>query len=250
MSIPAPPSSRVLSPAGSGRPAPPIPSGDAAAAPGAVVSPNRADLLVPCPARYSAAWIPADDAERPWDPTPVAVRWLLEQAEHQRLKPVLLRGRPMTGRLPPALRYLERRAARELRRPAPGRAVLVYLPDLATAARAFRAALGGAVVVVEAPDLPLATWAAETGALNLVSGSIEAALPEATADGLRRMLGSADGGWLAPEEAGLALQESDVTLSADAVTGYLLAHGCGARTVRQLVAPAREPCSRSAPVGR
>ena len=241
MSIPASPSLRVPSATEAGRPAPSVRPGGGAT-PITALPPDGTDALPPCWARYRAAWIPACDAARPWDPTPEAVRWLLEQAEQLRLKPVLLRGRPTEGRIPPALRYLERRASRELRRPAPGRAVMAYLPDVSTAARAFRGAEGGAVVVVEAPGLSLAAWAAEAGALNLLSGRTEAALPPATADGLRSLLGSVDGGPLTRAQEGAACaaaRESDAALSADAVTGYLLVHGCGARAVRQLVGAAR-----------
>ncbi|WP_297344219.1 hypothetical protein [Amnibacterium sp.] len=194
-------------------------------------------------APYSAAWIPADDAARPWDPTPAAVRWLLEQAEQRHLKSVLLCDRPMEGRLPPALRYLRQRAAGEMRRPAPGRAVLVYLPTLATAARAFRAAHGGAVAVVEAPELRLAAWAAEAKAVNLLAGGTQPALPPESVDGLRRLLRSVGEGWLTPSEADVAraaLRDARAPLPADDIAGYLLAHGCGARTVRQVVKLARD----------
>jgi hypothetical protein len=129
-----------------------------------------------------------------------------------------------------------------MRRPAPGRAVLVYLPSLATAARAFRVAEGGAVAVVEAPELQLSAWAAEAEAVNLLCGSAQPALPPETVDGLQRLLGSVDDGWLTPSQEDAArtvLQEARARLSADDIAGYLLAHGCGARTVRQVVKLAR-----------
>jgi hypothetical protein len=202
-----------------------------------------ADPLAQPPAPYSAAWIPANDAARPWDPTPAAVRWLLEQAERLQLKSVLLCDRPMTGRLPPALRYLRQRAAWEMRRPATGRAVLVYLPSLATAARAFRVAEGGAVAVVEAPELQLAAWAAEAKAVNLLAGGAQPALPPETVEPLHRLLDSVDDGWLTSSQEDAArtvLKAARAPLSADDVAGYLLAHGCGARTVRQVVKLARD----------
>jgi hypothetical protein len=161
---------------------------------------------------------------------------------------VLLCDEPLTGTLPPALRYLRQRAVREARRPAGGRAVLAYTPKLITAARAFRAARGGAVVVIEAADLPLSGWAAEARAVSLLTGRTQPPLPPPAVLDLQRLLRSVDDGWLSPHQAEAiraALHAAATSLTTDDIVGYLLAHGRGARAVRQVRELAREPRART-----
>jgi hypothetical protein len=192
----------------------------------------------PISAPYRAAWVPFDDPARPWDPTPPVARWLVEQAEQRHLKLTLVTDLPLEGLLPPALRYVREWERQTGTRPAAGRAVLAYLPTLATAARAFRIGYGGAVAVVEGAELPLTGWAAEVGALNLLTGAPEPALPSDTIRCLQRLLPLLHGGPLTPQQADAAITilcGTRTDLSAHHVAGYLLAHSCSPRTARRLL---------------
>lgn len=188
---------------------------------------------------YLAAWVPADDPARPWDPTPAPARWLLQQAERLNLKLTLVSDTPLSGALPPALRYFQLRAEVGSRRPATGRAVLAYLPSLRTAARAVRLADGGAVAVVEGPAVLLSGWAAAARALNLLTGRRQGALPAAISACFRDLVQSLDDGSPASDrtEAVLAaLREgAGAGLSADYLAGCLLAYGWGPRDIRRLL---------------
>jgi hypothetical protein len=190
---------------------------------------------------YRAAWVPADDPRRAWDPTPDAVRWILQQADLLQLKPVLLSDPRLTGALTPALSYLDLRARHDRWSRVTGRAVLVMLPTLGMAARALRAAHGGAVAIIEAAEVPLAGWAAETRALNLVTGRPQEALARETLRDLGRLRRCGDGEWLTPAQADAAravLQGMATPADPGQLAGYLLAHGRSTRSIRQLLKPA------------
>lgn len=248
-------------PRGSADPLPAVSTGGPNA--GSVLAPPSSVLLAPpgddegFPSHhlpYLAAWVAADDPARPWDPTPAAVRWLLQRAERLNLKLALVSDGPLTGPLPPALRYFQLRADLGSRRPAAGRAVLAYLPSLKTAARAFRLAGGGAVAVIEGPALPLTGWAAEARAIDLLTSRHQGPIPTETSARLRQLLQSLDDAAQGSDRAEAVLAALRVGgragLTADDIAGCLLAYGCSPRGIRRLLKLAPQASAAGSRAGR
>lgn len=199
-------------------------------------TPTDAGPRVDCGASYRAAWVPFDDPARPWDPTTAATRWLVQQARQLNLRLRLVTNRPLAGSLPPALQYVNECERQTKSWTGARQAVLAYLPSSATAARAFRLAYRGAVVVVEGPQLPLTGWAAEVGALNLLTGRGQPELSSDVTACLQALLHLLDTDEVSSPQTDAVvadLRDMGTRLPTGYLAGCLLAHGSGPKTVRR-----------------
>lgn len=127
---------------------------------------------------YSAAWVPDDDPNRPWDEAAaLAVDWVLGEARRLGAAPLLVTPTKQqwdAGAGPIQRFALEYDAATpRSSRPSPGAGpVLVYVPDYRTFDFAARCARGASLAVVESIGTPLSGWAVEARAINLLTGEV------------------------------------------------------------------------------
>jgi hypothetical protein len=124
----------------------------------------------------SAAWVPDDDPERPWDEAAdLAVGWLLQEARRRGQQPLLVT--PTQQQWSSGADAI-RRMAQQYDATTPrsrgshggNRPVLAYVPYYDEMHLALNNARGSAIAVVETVSCPLIGWAVEAGAINLLTG--------------------------------------------------------------------------------
>lgn len=123
----------------------------------------------------AAAWVPDDDPARPWDEAAdLAADWIWERSEAEGVEPLLATNTFQNARGIESLEGIVR-AGGQATPQGKGRfdhgPVLAYVPDERTLKLALNLARGYSLAVVETARFPLAEWAADTGAINLLDGS-------------------------------------------------------------------------------
>jgi len=140
---------------------------------------------------YSVAWVPDDDAQRDWNVAAfLAIDWIEAEAVKQGTYAVLVTNTfdgpvltyAFSGRIlhSPLSRYTRGRThftPRSGRHAARGVAVLSFLPTRRALDFAIGLAQGSSLCVVESSAEPVAGWAADVGAINLVTGVATQDLP-------------------------------------------------------------------------
>jgi len=140
---------------------------------------------------YRAAWVPDDDVQRDWnDAACLAIDWIEAEAVKQGTHAVLVTstfGGPIltyafSGRIlnSPLSRYVRGRThftPRSGRHVPRGVAVLSFVPTRRALDFAIELAQGSSLCVVESATEPVAGWAADVGAINLLAGFATAQHP-------------------------------------------------------------------------
>ena len=217
------------------------------------------------PRPRAVAWIPGarvGDSPRVTDPEPrdelagLAVEWLNETRTRADGPPVLVTDLAGLADSVPAIADFGRRYGRVTPRSPYGAVrgpVLAYVPSEADLELAQRLAWDRPLCVVETHAHPLAAWAGEIGAVNLLDRSAARhtfATPVARAlEGIKLLGGN--NSWAGPyerEHARHRLAELPVAeLDPDAFCGWMLARGLsarGARRLHQLVEEVRNEAGR------
>lgn len=185
---------------------------------------------------YTAAWVPEDEL-RSWDDAAhPAIEWVLQQAEQQKRRPILVtptqhQWNAGTRRITwfannlPATTPRSKQAS-SFRRPA-----LAFVPDYETMELAMRYANGSSLAVIETRTSPLIGWAMEMKALDLVTSEVTPdTRSEYERDELERLHFYGNNGWSSGfgKDQGTRIlrdliRESDTTPAV--ILGYMLAKG-------------------------
>lgn len=119
---------------------------------------------------YRAAWVPDDDPVRPWDEAAaLVINWVDAQAEELGSKPILVTNAhidPPVHGFSWGSDWFSRLSGGTAR----NRAVMSYVPGIEDFEYALDIARSAAVGVVETVSFRVGGWAAEVGALNLLTG--------------------------------------------------------------------------------
>jgi hypothetical protein len=124
----------------------------------------------------TAAWVPDDDPERPWnDAADLAAEWIVAESKRRGVEPLLVTPTQSQWRMGPEIvrvfaNRFEATTPRSARARFGHRPVLAYVPDYDTFHLAAGYARDSALAVVEADSDPVVGWAMEVGALNLITG--------------------------------------------------------------------------------
>ncbi|GAB3540292.1 hypothetical protein GCM10027403_29850 [Arthrobacter tecti] len=126
----------------------------------------------------AAAWVPDDDPERPWDEAAeLATDWIRERSEAEGVKVLLVTNTFQNARGIESLEQIAReggQATPQGKERFERGPVLAYVPDERTLKLALNLARGYSLAVVETVSFPLAEWASDSGAINLLDGSTNA----------------------------------------------------------------------------
>ncbi len=155
---------------------------------------------------YRAAWVPDDDVQRDWnDAACLAIDWIEAEAVKQGTHAVLVTstfGGPIltyafSGRIlnSPLSRYVRGRThftPRSGRHVPRGVAVLSFVPTRRALDFAIELAQGSSLCVVESATEPVAGWAADVGAINLLAGFATAQHPPTFLEHLDRLASNGD----------------------------------------------------------
>lgn len=123
----------------------------------------------------SAAWVPDDDAERPWSEAgALAAEWLWQRCEVEGRKPLLVTNSRQSHVLPEFADIVQEggHATPRSKDTFERGPVVAYVPDAKSLAFATGLARGSSLVVVEGSQLSLREWAAGVGATNLLDRAV------------------------------------------------------------------------------
>jgi len=198
------------------------------------------------------AWAP-DEEERDWSVAAgLAAAWVDQRCAAEGAAGVLVTN-SLDHLGVPELDAFERRHTRTSRRASRDRVgrgagpVLSYVPGIDELAFAMRLARGSSLAVVETPSFPLGGWAAQLGALDLVTGEKTPSLPDAINDAVEKLKFVGNNGFgdqygkrrataLVADLAGRGLLDGDL------LVGAVLAAGVsenGAKNLAKLIEKAR-----------
>ena len=185
---------------------------------------------------YVAAWVPENDP-RSWDDAAKpAVEWVLQEAERQKRKPLLVTAtqhqwdagtRSITW-------FAQKFAAttpRSKQLSSFHGPVLAFVPDYETMNLAAHYAKGSSLAVVESDPHPLVGWAMEVKALNLLTGEVT---PDPRTEDQRNELDRihfyGNNGWASGfgrDQATRVLRDllKSGDIKSEIVLGYMLAKG-------------------------
>ncbi|MET9829438.1 hypothetical protein ABZ078_09025 [Streptomyces sp. NPDC006385] len=195
---------------------------------------------------YTAAWVPDDDPERSWDEAAeLAVDWVLQEAQRQGAKPLLVTPTQQQWTSGPnRITWFARtysavtpRSSRPARDRGP---VLAYVPDYELMHLAAGYARGSSLAVVESAMHPLVGWAMAAGAVNLLTGKTTAdTLSEAQRTALDRVHFYGNNGWtrgFGRDQATRILRDLSgrETAARDIILGYMVAKGHNGKAVDRL----------------
>jgi len=196
---------------------------------------------------YTAAWVPDDDPERPWDDAAdLAFDWVLKRARENRLEPLLVsptQGQWHSGA--DAVREMAQRydaVTPRSNRPhgSMKRAVLAYVPGYDCMDLAAMYARDGVLAVVESVSHPLLGWAVEVKATNLVTGQVTPDTRDVDlVKDLDRVSWHGNNGWTAGFGKNMATrvlsdQASRRSLDPAIVLGYMVARGHHGKAIERL----------------
>lgn len=141
----------------------------------------------------TAAWVPDDDPERPWDEAAeLAADWIWQRSEIEGEPPLLVTNTLQNAR---GIAVLEEIVRSRGQATPQGKErfnlgpVLAYVPTERTLELALNLARGYSLAVVETESFPLSEWAAAVGAINLLDGSTSTStLDTDVADALDRAI--------------------------------------------------------------
>ncbi|QUF07159.1 hypothetical protein KCV87_14620 [Actinosynnema pretiosum subsp. pretiosum] len=195
---------------------------------------------------YRAAWVPDDDSGLTFDELEApAVEWIEQMSAEAGVAPILVVNAVQSAAGPGIVAEFGRRygytTPRTKDHPASGVPVLAFRPTLEAFDYAQQLARGSALCVIEGMSFPLAMWAAEVGAINLLNP--DAPVPvldpklEEDLDSIHFFGGN--NGWSGPHERDHARQflqtwRDQGELDADLICGYMQAKGVHARGIKRL----------------
>ncbi len=197
----------------------------------------------------AAAWVPDDDAQRPWEEAAdLAAEWIWERSDEEGAEPLLVTNTFQNGR---GIRSLSEIAGRGGHATPQGKErynagpVLAYVPDARTLNFALGLAHGYSLAVVESTRFPLAEWAAGADAINLIDGrASQSSIPDDVRKDLdRAVFFGGNNGWSGSHEKqharSLLVQHiREGRLRADAAASYVMSQGVsdkGSRRLRDLL---------------
>ena len=195
---------------------------------------------------YRAAWVPDDDSELSYDEMEApAVEWIKQASVEAGVAPILVVNAVNSAAGPGIIADFGRQygftTPKTKDRPGSGVPVLASRPTLEAFDYARDLARGSALCVIEGMSFPLAMWAAEVGAVNLLDP--DAAVP-ALAPELKKDLDSihffgGNVGWSGSHERDhardfLRTWRDLGKLDADLICGYMQAKGTDARGIKSL----------------
>lgn len=189
----------------------------------------------------AVAWVPDDDPTRPWDEAAdPAARWTHAQCVESGATGVLVTN--SLGHLSvPILEEFANRHRRTSPRGSSSRVgtgvgpVLSYVPEPKSLAFAMSLARQSALCVVEGSLFPLAGWAAQLGAVNLITGDVTPPLEPAMVelvDHLKFIGNNGFGDDYGKRDARRTLAGTEV--DTDVLFGALLAAGIRPNGIRNL----------------
>ncbi|MFC4902769.1 hypothetical protein [Kocuria oceani] len=196
-----------------------------------------------------AAWVPDDNPKRPWDEAAdLAANWIWQRSEVKSVAPLLVTNTFQNGTGIGALDDIVHHGGhatpqgKERFDPGP---VLAYAPTEKTLNFALDLARGHSLVVVETARFPIAEWAAEAAAINLLDGSTtSSSLPDDIRSDLdHAVFFGGNNGWTGPHEkqharTHLADHVRTGRLAPQHAASYVMAQGVsdkGARRLRELL---------------
>lgn len=197
----------------------------------------------------AAAWIPDDDAERPWeDAADRGADWIWMRSEIEGVAPILVTN---TFQNAVGIGSLEEIARKGGHATPQGRGrfdrgpVLAFVPDERAMRLALDLARGYSLAVVEGSLVPLSEWAASAEAINLLDGSTSTStLPDdVQADLDHAVFLGGNNGWTGPHEKQhardhLVRHVRAGRLTPEQAASYVMAKGVsdkGARRLRSLL---------------
>ena len=154
----------------------------------------------------TAAWVPDDDPERPWDEAAdLAAERIWERSEIEGAKPLLVTNTFQNARGIDSLEEIAQAGGQATplgKKRFERGPVLAYVPDERTLKLALNLARGYSLAVVETVSFPLAEWAASAGAINLLDGSTTASSlsDDVKLDLDRAVFFGGNNGWTGPHE--------------------------------------------------
>lgn len=123
----------------------------------------------------TAAWVPDDHPERPWDEAAdLAADWIWGRSEVEGVTPLLVTNTFQNARGIASLEEIARQggqATPQGKQRFERGPVLAYVPDERTLRFALDLARGYSLAIVESVSFPIAEWAAGAGAINLLDGT-------------------------------------------------------------------------------
>lgn len=197
----------------------------------------------------AAAWVPDDDPERPWDEAAdLAAAWIWERSETEGSQPMLVTNTFQNGygiaSLDEIARVGGQATPRSRGRFEPG-PVLAYVPMEKTLDLALSLTRGSSLVIVETTSFPVSEWAAATGALDLIHGSVSlSTIPNDVREDLdHAIFVGGNNGWSGPHEKKhartfMSAHIASGRLDADAAAAYAMAKNVsdrGAKRLRALI---------------
>ena len=188
----------------------------------------------------AAAWVPDDDAERPWeDAADLGADWIWKRSEIEGVEPILVTN---TFQNAVGVGCLEEIARKGGQATPQGKQrfnrgpVLAYVPDERTMRLALDLARGYSIAVVEGSLFPLSEWAASAEAINLLDGSTRASsLPDnVRADLDHAVFFGGNNGWTGAHEkqharSHLARHVRAGRLAPEQAASYAMAKGVSAK---------------------
>lgn len=197
----------------------------------------------------AAAWVPDDDPERPWDEAAdLAATWIQERGQIEGVTPLLVTN---TFQNAVGIKSLTTIAHRGSQATPQGKdrfdrgPVIAYVPVERTLDLALDLARGYSLVVVETESFPLVEWAAASGAINLLDGSISSSsIPDDVREDLdHAVFFGGNNGWTGSHEKQHARRflgdhVRAGRLEPDQAASYVMAKGVsdkGARRLRELL---------------
>ncbi|NLI84514.1 MAG: hypothetical protein GX440_03750 [Propionibacterium sp.] len=197
----------------------------------------------------AVAWVPNDDPACPWDEAAdLAADWIWERSEAEGITPLLVTNTFQNARGIESLEEIASKggqATSQTKQRFDRGPVLAYAPDERTLKLALNLARGYSLAIVETVSFPLAEWAAEAGAINLLDGSVSSSSlsDDVKADLDSAVLFGGNNGWTGEYEKQharnhLARQVQAGQLTPEQAASYVMAQGVsdtGAKRLRLLL---------------
>lgn len=197
----------------------------------------------------AVAWVPDDDPERPWDEAAeLAADWIWERSRIEGVIPLLVTNTFQNATGVSCLGGIVREgglATPQGKQHFDCGPVLAYVPDERSLKLALDLARGYSLAVVETVSFPLAEWAADAGAINLLDGSASTSnIPDdVKADLDHAVFFGGNNGWTGQHEKQharnhLARHVQSDRLAPDQAASYVMARGVsdkGAKRLRLLL---------------
>ncbi len=197
----------------------------------------------------AAAWVPDDDSERPWDEAAeLAADWIWERSKIEGVTPLLVTNTFQNAVGISSLGEIAReggQATPQGKQRFDCGPVLAYVPDERSLKLALDLARGHSLAVVETVSFPLAEWAADAGAINLLDGSAStSSIPDdVKADLDHAVFIGGNNGWTGQHEKQharnhLARHVQPGRLAPEQAASYVMARGVsdkGAKRLRLLL---------------